>query len=78
MGGLVGDVSSSVPIVSCYFVGRNNNLGTQLSDEQMKEQGSFVGQDFVRETANGTDDLWWILEGEGYPGLRWEQIQAGL
>ena len=72
MGGLVGDASSSGSIDSCYFLGRNNNLGTQLSAEQMKEQGSFVGWDFAGETANGTDDIWWILEGDDYPRLQWE------
>jgi len=30
--------------------------------------------DFVDETANGTDDIWWILEGQDYPRLRWELI----
>jgi len=28
--------------------------------------------DFVDETANGTDDIWWILEGQDYPRLWWE------
>ena len=30
------------------------------------------GWDFVDETANGTEDLWWILEGKDYPRLWWE------
>ena len=77
MGGLVGDAPSSGSIVSSYFLGRNNNLGTQLSDEQMKEQASFIGWDFAGETQNGTDDIWLILEGEDYPRLQWEQIEAG-
>ena len=25
-----------------------------------------AGWDFVNETANGTDDIWWILEGQDY------------
>ena len=28
--------------------------------------------DFIDETANGTDDIWWILEGQDYPRLWWE------
>jgi len=28
-----------------------------------------VDWDFVDETANGTDDIWWILEGQDYPRL---------
>jgi len=26
------------------------------------------------ETDNGTDDIWWILEGQDYPRLWWELI----
>jgi len=28
-----------------------------------------AGNDFVDETANGTEDIWWIVEGRGYPRL---------
>lgn len=31
-----------------------------------------AGWDLVGETANGTEDIWWILEGKGYPRLWWE------
>jgi hypothetical protein len=31
-----------------------------------------AGWDFVGETANGTQDIWWILEGKDYPRLWWE------
>ncbi len=31
--------------------------------------------DFLGETANGTEDIWWILEGQDYPGLWWELIE---
>jgi hypothetical protein len=30
--------------------------------------------DFVDETENGTDGIWWILEGQYYPRLWWELI----
>ncbi len=33
-----------------------------------------VGWDFVRETTNGTADIWWILEGKDYPHLWWELV----
>ncbi len=71
-GGLVADDFSGSTIVSCYFLGLDNGLGSRLSDEQMKKQESFVGWDFVDETANGTEDIWWILEGQDYPRLWWE------
>ncbi|MCX5644607.1 MAG: hypothetical protein NTZ17_07960 [Phycisphaerae bacterium] len=31
-----------------------------------------AGWDFVGETANGPEDIWWILEGKDYPHLWWE------
>ena len=31
-----------------------------------------AGWDFVDETENGTEDIWWILEGQDYPRLSWE------
>ena len=31
-----------------------------------------TGWDFVGETVNGTDDIWWINEGKDYPRLWWE------
>ncbi len=32
----------------------------------------YAGWDFVDESANGTEDIWWILEGQNYPRLLWE------
>ena len=31
-----------------------------------------AGWGFVGETVNGTEDIWWILEGKDYPRLWWE------
>jgi len=28
-----------------------------------------AGWDFVDETISGTEDIWWILEGQDYPRL---------
>jgi hypothetical protein len=33
-----------------------------------------AGWDFIDETANGTEDIWWIDEGKDYPRLWWELI----
>jgi hypothetical protein len=30
--------------------------------------------DIVDETANGTEHIWWIHEGQDYPRLWWELI----
>jgi hypothetical protein len=27
------------------------------------------------ETTNGTEDIWWILEGQDYPRLTWELVE---
>lgn len=36
------------------------------------------GWDFVGETANGTEDIWWIDEGRDYPRLWWEAAELTL
>jgi hypothetical protein len=33
-----------------------------------------AGWDFVGETKNGTEDIWWIFEGRDYPRFWWEQV----
>jgi len=41
---------------------------------EMKTADTFLeaGWDFVGEIENGTEDIWWILEGQDYPRLWWE------
>jgi hypothetical protein len=75
VGGLVGDHYEG-SIISSYFLetsGPDNNLGEPLTDAQMRQQASFVGWDFVGETVNGTEDIWWILENITYPKLNWQR-----
>jgi len=75
VGGLVGVNASSIN--SSYFLdtaGLNNGYGTPLTDEEMKQQASFTGWDFVWETVNGPNDVWAICEGVSYPKLAWEFI----
>ena len=45
----------------------------------MQTAGTFLdaGWDFVNEVDNGTEDIWWILEGRDYPRLTWELIEDG-
>ena len=47
---------------------------------EMQTAGTFLeaGWDFVGETANGTEDIWWILEGQDYPRLTWELLTNNL
>jgi hypothetical protein len=41
---------------------------------EMQETATFLvaGWDFAGETDNGTEDIWWIDEGNDYPRLWWE------
>jgi len=32
--------------------------------------------DFVDEIDNGSEDIWWIDEGQGYPRLWWEPSRS--
>jgi len=48
--------------------------GTGKTTAEMQTANTLIeaGWDFVDETANGTEDIWWILEGQDYPRLWWE------
>ncbi|MHC4324109.1 MAG: GLUG motif-containing protein, partial [Planctomycetota bacterium] len=48
--------------------------GIGKTTAEMQTASTFLeaGWDFVGETDNGTEDIWWILEGQGYPRLWWE------
>ena len=50
--------------------------GTGLTTAEMQTADTFLdgGWDFVDETTNGIEDIWWILEGQDYPRLWWEGI----
>jgi hypothetical protein len=51
--------------------------GTGKTTAEMQTAATFLnaGWDFVGETANGTEDIWWILEGKDYPRLWWERSE---
>jgi len=48
--------------------------GTGKTTAEMQTASIFLdsGWDFIDETANGTEDIWWIFEGHDYPKLWWE------
>jgi hypothetical protein len=71
IGGLVGyNYYSSIS--NCYFLitsGPNDGNGTPLTNEQMKQQSSFVDWDFTT--------IWRMrCEGMNYPKLNWQVIPA--
>ena len=86
IAGLVSD-SSFRDITSCFWdkdvSGLTDGVANRdpdpegavgLSTSQMQTAGTFLyaGWDFIGETENGTEDIWWILEGQDYPRLWWE------
>ena len=57
--------------------GQNDNVGgVGMNTTQMQDINTYLGAgwDFVDETDNGTEDIWWIDEGLDYPRLWWELI----
>jgi len=86
VGGLVGwsaDIDRWVPVTivtNCFWDTQTSgqdtsDCGTGKTTSQMQRAKTFLeaGWDFVNETANGTEDIWWILEGKDYPRLWWER-----
>jgi hypothetical protein len=87
VGGLVG-YSYYGGVTSCYWdietSGQVTSAGWGRTTAEMQTATTFLtirtdkrgrvhpGWDFVDETANGTEDIWWILEGRDYPRLWWE------
>ncbi len=77
VGGLVGENSGT--ITDCFWDVETSGLtaspggmGKMTSEMQMTSTFIDADWDFVDETANGTEDIWWILEGKDYPRLWWE------
>jgi len=77
VGGLVGESWGEI-IGSFWDTQTSGQLtsdgGTGKTTAEMKTMSTFTnaGWDFVDETANGTEDIWWIDEGNDYPRLWWE------
>jgi hypothetical protein len=65
-------ISAPKETVISLAVMANKEMLTSL----MQTASTFLeaGWDFVDETENGTEDIWWILEGQDYPSLWWELI----
>ncbi len=81
IGGLAGYIrySHTVDIISSFWDVETSGLsssygGIGKTTAEMQTASTFLGAgwDFVYETANGTYNICWILEGQGYPRLWWE------
>jgi len=50
-------------------------IGKTTAEMQTENTFTGAGWDFMNETDNGTEDIWWIDEGKYYPRLWWELIE---
>jgi len=53
----------------------DGGIGKTTIEMQTESTFTNTGWDFVGETANGTEDIWWIDEGQDYPRLWWEAAE---
>jgi len=79
VAGLVGGSTGYSTADQCFWDTQTSGQaassgGTGKTTAEMQTAKTFLdaGWDFVGETANGTEDIWWILEGKDYPRLWWE------
>ena len=71
-----GDVANSFwDIMTSGQTISAGGTGKTTAEMQMARTFLNTGWDFVDETANGTEDIWWILEGQDYPRLWWEPTE---
>ena len=82
-GGLVGAQRGGCLYEGCFYDCEVDALPPAVVDTagifprssvELMSQRTYaqVGWDFVGETANGTDEIWLIVEGQDYPHLWWE------
>ena len=64
------DIETSGQTISEGSTGQTT--GQTTAEMQTASTYLDAGWDFVDETENGTEDIWWIIEGQDYPRLWWE------
>ncbi|MBP7049469.1 MAG: hypothetical protein KBE65_00475 [Phycisphaerae bacterium] len=79
VGGLTGEEQTYANTICSFWdietTGQTESAaGIGLTTAAMKTASTFLdaGWDFIGETANGDEDVWWILDGQDYPRLYWE------
>jgi hypothetical protein len=85
VGGLVGYAVEHSYVTNSFWDTQTSRQatsagGTGKTTAEMQTAGTFLnaGWDFVGETANGSEDIWWILEGKDNPRLCWELDEMGV
>jgi hypothetical protein len=82
-GGLIGAWDPySHHVTGCFWDTQTSDQTKSAGGEgkttaEMQTASTFInaGWDFVDETENGTEDIWWIDEGQNYPRLWWEAAE---
>ncbi|MDT8299957.1 MAG: rhodanese-like domain-containing protein [Sedimentisphaerales bacterium] len=80
VGGLVGSTTLGEVTYSFWDIEKSGQvssaggMGKTTVEIQMASTFLDAGWDFVDETNNGTEDTWWIEEGQDYPRLWWELV----
>jgi hypothetical protein len=78
IGGLIGVGVRGAENLSYWDIEtskqKNSAGGTGKTTSEMQTAGTFLnaGWDFIGETKNGTQNIWWIDEGKDCPRLWWE------
>ncbi len=60
---------------TCGLIESYGGEGKTTAEMQMADTFLNAGWDFTGETENGTEDIWWILNGQDYPRLWWESYE---
>ena len=80
IGGLVGDNLNGNVEASFWDLDASKQPtsagGTGKTTAEMLRASTYLeaGWNFMDETENCTENIWWILEGQDYPRLWWELI----
>ncbi len=84
-GGLIGYLRDKGSVTNSFWNVRTSGQatsarGTGASTAGMRTASTFLqaGWDLIGETENGTEDIWWILEGQDYPRLWWELTEEDV
>ena len=84
VGGLIGYIDYHSEVTGSFWDTETSGQaesagGTGKTTAEMQTAKTFLdaGWDFVGETKNGTEDIWTICEGRGYPRLAWERATCG-
>ena len=82
VGGFVGrngygEINSSLWDMEASGLSMSDG-GVGKTTAEMQTASTFleVGWDFVGESENGVEDIWWIDEGVDYPRLCWERLEG--